>query len=185
MDIVKTPGEGVLQVRVKGRLDNYWSASFCEALDDMVREGAHHLRLELGEVNYLSSAAIGILVKYHQQVAKLQGTFVITEASDRVRTTLRMVGLEPILFGASPVESAAAAPASTQFATASADCELYDLRAGASRCRFIGNPAALFDGAFASSTTIPAGQNNFALGLGALGTSFDECEDMFGEFIAA
>jgi len=185
MDIVKTPSAGVLQVRVKGRLDNYWSESFSEALDEIVRDGSHHLRLEMADVNYLSSAAIGILVKYHQQVAKLQGTFVITAASDRVRTTLRMVGLEPILFGATAAESAPTTIASRQFESASADCELYELRAAAVSCRLVGDPAALYDGAFAASSSVAAGHNTFALGLGALGGTFDECRDMFGEFIAA
>jgi anti-anti-sigma factor len=189
MEITKVRSGDLLNVRVSGRLDNYWSESFDEALDEMVREGAHHLRMDLSGVDYISSAAIGVLVKIYRNVGKLQGSFVISAASDRVRSVLRMVALESVLFAAAPVATAAvtveAQPRQIESEIAMFDC--YPLGGNASEYRLLGHPATLAQGAYAANDvkSITANSDTFALGLGALGHNYDECRELFGEFIAA
>ncbi len=67
------------------------------AAEEMIREGAHHLRLDLSEVNYLSSAGVGALMKGYRDTTELQGSFLISAASERVRAVLRLVDLESLL----------------------------------------------------------------------------------------
>jgi hypothetical protein len=50
--------------------------------------------------------------------------------------------------------------------------------------QLIGDPAQLQTG-FNDSTTLIAAPDLFALGVGALGHSYDECRGLFGEFLAA
>ncbi|HEY2325443.1 MAG TPA: STAS domain-containing protein, partial [Thermoanaerobaculia bacterium] len=136
MEIVKERSGDYLDVRVSGRLDNHWSTPFDEAIEEMIREGDHHFRVDLTDVTYLSSAGIGALMKAYRDATTLQGSFVISAASDRVRTVLKMVALEGLLFGEEAEPSfAAASSASTQIESEHAHFECYPLLCGA------GNPA--------------------------------------------
>ena len=85
MEVSKHQFGDVLEVRVKGRLDNQWADFFAEGLAAAIQEGAHHLRLNLCDVTYLSSAGIGVLMRCHQQLHAIQGTLVIGDASPQVR----------------------------------------------------------------------------------------------------
>ena len=189
MEIIKVRSGDLLDVRVSGRLDNYWSESFDEALDEIIRGGAHHLRMDMTGVDYISSAAIGVLVKTYRDVGKLQGSFVISAASDRVRSVLRMVALESVLFAAAPV-AAPAVPLGAQARQIESDLAIFDcypLGGKPSELHLLGRPATLAQGAYGVKDVSPilAGADTFALGLGALGNNYDECRELFGEFIAA
>src|SRR5438045_6158127 len=186
MEIVKERAGDFLHVRVTGRLDNHWSEPFDEAIAEMIREGAHHLRLDLSGVNYLSSAGIGVLMNAYRDTKALQGSFLISAASERVRTVLRLVALDSLLFGTSTEDAAPqpAAGAPRQIESKTALFENYQLDGGRSECRLIGDPAKLLRDAYSDSTSIAAADNLFALGVGALGSNYDECRDQFGEFVA-
>jgi anti-sigma B factor antagonist len=191
VEIVKERAGDFLHVRVSGRLDNHWSEPFEDAIEEMIREGAHHLRLDLSEVNYLSSAGVGVLMQAYRDTQSLHGSFLISAASERVRTVLRLVELESLLFG-SPVTDAPPPPATSsgvprELRSENALFDCYPLDAARSECSFIGEPARLTQGAYeaANATSIRAGNDLFAVGVGALGESYDECRGLFGEFLAA
>ena len=188
MEIIKHPRGEVLELRVRGRLDATWSQFFSEALKEIVQQGAHHLRLDLSDVNYLSSAGIGVLVAYYKKLGDIQGSFVITAASERVRSILRMVALEPILLAA---ESGAESLKTTQMgrtvSSANAVHEVFDCDPkGSLTCRAFGDPALLAGARYGpehcQSMSFP--DTTFALGLGAFGAGFDDCRARFGEFLA-
>ena len=187
MEIVKQRSGDFLDVRVTGRLDNHWSEPFDEAIAEMIREGAHHLRLDLSGVNYLSSAGIGALMKAYRDTRELQGSCTITAASDRVRTILKLVELDELLFAlpsAKPVARAVTA-GPQQIPSDKALFESYALDASPSRGNVIGEPDKLARSAYEAATPITIRQDLFAVGVGALGASYDECRGVFGEFIAA
>jgi len=50
-------------VKVKGRLDNYLDGASARHLEEVIRGGAHGIRLNLSEISFLSSAGVGLLVK--------------------------------------------------------------------------------------------------------------------------
>lgn len=174
-------------MRVTGRLDNHWSEPFDEAIAEMIREGAHHLRLDLTAVTYLSSAGIGVLMKAYRDTTELQGSFLITAASERVRTVLRMVALESLLFG-SFTEDAARIPSTIarQIQSERGLFECHSLPGSRSEFRLIGVPGKMSQGAYGAGDTTPIAVRDdlFALGVGALGHSYDECRSLFGEFVA-
>lgn len=190
MEIVKQRTGDVLEVRVSGRLDNHWSEPFDEAIAEMIREGAHHLRFDLSGVNYLSSAGIGALMKAYRDTRELQGSFLISAASERVRTILRLVELESLLFALPSEEPAEPAPRQTaagpqQIQSDKASFECYALDGRPSKCVVAGDPDTLARGAYEAAIPLTVRGDLFALGVGALGASYDECRGVFGEFIAA
>lgn len=188
MEIVRHRAGEFLDVRLSGRLDNEASARFEEAVAEMIREGVHHLRLDLTDVRYVSSAGIGALMTAYRDMTGLQGTCRITAASDRVRETLRLVALESILFTATPeVAPAAQSDGPRQIRSQSALFDCYPLDGEPSDCRLVGQPGKMSNGSYAAEDTsrINAASGLFAVGVGALGHSFDECRNLFGEFVAA
>ena len=101
MEIVKERAAGAVHLRLAGRLDNHWSQSLDEALTEVAREGARHVRLDFSNVTYLSSAAAAVLLKHQSDAAAVNGSLQISAASERARNTLRQMGfVELLLAGA-------------------------------------------------------------------------------------
>jgi anti-anti-sigma factor len=188
MEVIKQQHGNVLELSIKGRLDNYWSEFLSEHLNTVVNDGAHHLRLDLSEVHYLSSAGIGVLVRIHQQLKAIQGTFVIGRASDRVRAVLKLVALESLLFGppGRPAGVPAASPAQT-LEIEPGTIDVYKLAAGSPmECRLIGDPRLIYSGSVDAShcQTRQLSDSSIAFGLGAFGANYEDCRSRFGEFVA-
>src|SRR5256885_10848922 len=103
MEITEHRSGDILELRITGRLDSYWADPLARRLEEVIREGAHHLRLNLAEVEYISSAGIRILFKFHRQLRGIQGSFAITTPSEPVKTVLELAGLATLLIsGATP-----------------------------------------------------------------------------------
>ena len=75
MEIVTQQLGDALEVKVKGRLDNYWTEHLRGNLEEIIRGGAHGIRLNLSEISFLSSAGVGLLVKFHTQLKGIGGSF--------------------------------------------------------------------------------------------------------------
>src|SRR5215472_6994495 len=101
MEINKRYSGGVVELAIAGRLDGYWSDHLANALDEEIRLGSHHVRLDLSQVVFLSSAGIGMLVRFYKSLSSIQGSLSIGKASDRVRKVIEICGLQNVLF-ASP-----------------------------------------------------------------------------------
>ena len=97
MEIVTQQLGEALEVKVKGRLDNYWTEHLRGNLEEVIRGGAHGIRLNLSEISFLSSAGVGLLVKFHTQLKGIGGSFVITSPSERVKQVLDLCRLSTIL----------------------------------------------------------------------------------------
>lgn len=189
MEIVKQQLGDVLELQVKGRLDNYWSDFFAGGLASAIQEGAHHLRLDMSEVTFLSSAGIGVLVRFHQQLQGIQGTFVIAKASQRVRAVLKLVALEPLLLGDVPKPSPTVISDEPARRTQTEDArfEIYELHSKSPmQCRLVGNPVAISSGAYGvgDCCTRTLSDNTISFGLGAFGENFEDCRGRFGEFLS-
>ena len=97
MEIVTQQFDDALEVKVRGRLDNYWTEHLRSNLDEFIRGGAHVLRLNLSGVSYLSSAGVGLLVLIYRQLKEIGGSMVIESPSNQVKQILDMCALTPIL----------------------------------------------------------------------------------------
>ena len=188
MEISTQRIEDALAVKVRGRLDNYWTEHLRTNLEEFVRGGAHVIRLDLSEVSFLSSAGVGLLMLIYRQLKEIGGTLVIASPSARVKQVLDLCKLSPILL----INQAAASPVEPQseirrFTAASAAFEILECPSQKPlTVELIGDPGLLKSCGFGpkdcQSLKFPA--STFGLGLGAFGHGFEDAQSRFGEFLA-
>jgi len=189
MEIVTQPIGDALEVKVKGRLDNYWTEHLRGSLEEVIRGGAHGIRLNASEISFLSSAGVGLLVKIHTQLKGIGGSFVVTSPSQRVKQVLDLCQLSPILLA----QAVPAAPPAVhkkevrRFSSSAASFEVIECApARPLICERIGDPAWLKGCGFAAEDCrlIAYPEAAFGFGLGAFGNGFEEARTRFGEFLA-
>src|SRR5215470_19731007 len=142
MEITEQPLGAQLEVRVKGRLDSSWADPLALRLEEAIRGGMHQIILNLSEVTYLSSAGIRVLLKFYKQLQGIQGSFIVSNPSEPVKTVLDLAGLRTLLF-----TGAALSPTTTRAQETvrrvereHATYEIFEYAPGASlTCRTIGN----------------------------------------------
>ena len=190
MEIVTQQLADALEVKVKGRLDNYWTEHLRGNLEEIIRGGAHGIHLNLSEISFLSSAGVGLLVKFHTQLKGIGGVFIVTSPSERVKQVLDLCRLSTILLAQKVPTAAAPAVQKTEvrrFSNPAGAFEVIDCAAGKPLiCERIGDPGLLkgcrFDPADCQIVTFPAA--TFGFGLGAFGHGFNDAQTRFGEFLA-
>jgi len=180
-------------------MDVHWSEHLAAAVREEMRQGSHHVRLDLSRVPYLSSAGIGVLVRLHHEFKSIQGSFAVANCSATALKSLEITNLAGLLVAR---ETDAALRTATEQQTAGpplpqaarrvekngAVYEAFSLKAEARlECRTIGDASALTGSGFTETDcrSIKFSQGAFAIGLGALGECFEDCGERFGEFIAA
>ena len=190
MQISTVQHGAVVEVIADGRIDESWADHLASALADVVRRGTHHVRLNMEAVTYLSSAGIGVLMRFYQHLKQINGSFGVTAPSTRVRTILDLAALSPLLLTGIPGAAPADAPVEHQrvIHTENGVFEvLHAHEAKALACRVIGDHQSLHNGKCdpgdMSQLRFPAGA--FGFGIGAFGSEYSECRDRFGEFVAA
>ena len=175
-------------MKVRGRLDNYWTEHLRTNLEEFVRGGAHVIRLDLSEVSFLSSAGVGLLVLTYRQLREIGGTLTIATPSVRVKQVLDLCKLSPILLTsqapANPVERKSEI---RRFTSTSAAFEMLECSSQEPLTfELIGDPGLLKSCGFGpkdcQSLKFPA--STFGLGLGAFGHGFEDAQPRFGEFLA-
>jgi stage II sporulation protein AA (anti-sigma F factor antagonist) len=190
VEIQRIKSGNALELRLAGRLDEHGAQQFDSALAAALAGGDHHLRLDLGEISYVSSSGIGVLVRYQQRLKQLGGALAISAVSTPVRRVLEMarlgVLLEPQPAVPEPGPPTPIAPP-PEIRIEPPRLEVLPLESGATlRLTARGNPdllaGRLFDEKDARPLRPPA--SGFALGLGAFGRDFEACRHRFGEFLA-
>jgi len=188
MEIVTQQLADALEVKVKGRLDNYWGEHLQRNLEQLIRGGAHHLRLNFSGVSYLSSAGVGLLVRFNRQLKAIGGSFVIITPSDHVKLVIDLCHLSPILFSHPPATPPAVSQAARRrFSTPTAAFELIERTATKPlTCEPIGDPRLLTGCCYVPQDcrAIQFPASTFGLGLGAFGNGFEDARARFGEFLA-
>ena len=188
MEIRKQQTAEGLEVAVSGRLDAYWADHLSKALEESVRDGSHHIRLNMADVLYMSSVGIRVLVKFHKELQRLNGSFAVSNPSDMVRTVLQLTGLEDLLVTPATRPAGEAPPVSLRvMELENAGMEVFEAaHAAALRCRVIGDSERLTGCLFTAEDgrTIRFPETTFGLGLGAFGEGFEDSRARFGEFLA-
>lgn len=197
MEITKELRGETLELKIQGRVDGYWADHLSAAVDQEIRQGHHHIQLDLSQVAFLSSAGIGTLVRLYKDLKSIQGSFAVSNCSRTVLKVIQLSKLEDILIakvaasssGATMHAPPAEAPAGpNKIDRPEAVYELYPLAVGAKiECQRIGDVGPLESGGFDKEhcRAVQFSDSSFAIGLGALGDDFDDCKRRFGEFIVA
>jgi anti-anti-sigma factor len=188
MEIVTQQLGDALEVKVKGRLDNYWTEHLRGNLEEVIRGGAHGIHLNLSEISFLSSAGVGLLVNFHTQLKGIGGSFVITSPSERVKQVLDLCRLSTILLAqTTPVAPPVHKTEVRRFSSPAGSFEVMECSPGKPLvCQRIGDPGLLkgchFGPEDCQTVAFPA--STFGFGLGAFGHGFEDSQARFGEFLA-
>jgi anti-anti-sigma factor len=185
MEITRRTSDGWTELTITGRLDGYWADHLDGGLTETVREGHHRLRLDLTNVTFLSSAGIGVLVKFYKRLTTIKGAFVIGSASQPVRTILHMTRLSDLLIDQTR-PSAPETLVGRMLVRGRLLMQLFDDDSAARLTSDVTGDAGLLGSPDRSphATTLICPASRFALGIGAFGESDEECRERYGEFIA-
>jgi anti-anti-sigma factor len=171
----------LLELTLRGRLDNDSSLYFREEIEASAREGWHRILVDLSGVTYLSSSGIAALVDAKKRLDRLAGLFGIHNASPEVEQILRLTRLLEMLrcdpgkarAGPSLSTTTSALSSTTRYAQEDGlELAIYSLTESPPlQCRIFGNAQGLFDsnGSQARLRNVTFGPQTFGLGLGALG----------------
>jgi anti-anti-sigma factor len=192
-------------VRLTGRLDGEWSRHLADTLDEFLREGLRSAVLDMSQVTYISTAGTLMLGQRYRDFSALRGELRVSLPSQPVLEALTASGLVDHLLlnpnddrdvGSVGRPSAAFVRPSGQFTEAwevpeagpmTGHYETSSLdSAGSLVCTLYGHPRAFARGYEAEhSRTVVFPPTAFGLGLGAIGTDFEESRGRFGELMAA
>lgn len=182
----------VAELRLAGRLDNEGAEQFTMAVDETVRLGNHAITVDLAEVEYISSAGIGALIKARKQLRAVHGSFQVVATSPQVAEAIRLTGVGELLLGDRPAKQALAGTSvAADFRLSSRGDFKYELYGEQSKssvvCELFGDPQRLSGGDYPASQCRAIGfsTTSIGLGLGAFGQDHAACANRFGEFLAA
>src|SRR5213596_646374 len=97
MQITKRLIGQTVELKIEGRVDGYWSDHLAAAVDQEIRQGSHHIQLDLSQVAFLSSAGIGTLVRLYKDLKSIQGSFAVSNCSRIVLKVLELSKLVDLL----------------------------------------------------------------------------------------
>ncbi|MBL8163323.1 MAG: STAS domain-containing protein [Anaerolineae bacterium] len=100
LDVSISMQGSVALVEVSGRIDSMNANQLGEALSNEIENGHMHMVLDLGGVDYMSSAGLREIVSALKKV-RGPGDLRLAQPSSRVREVLEMAGLDTIfqIFG--------------------------------------------------------------------------------------
>jgi anti-anti-sigma factor len=187
MQITQHSAEGLLELRLTGRIDATWAEHLSTSMENAVRSGCHRIVLNFAGVEYISSLGIRVLVVQYKLLKSVKGSLGVSHPNEFCRNVLTTVGLSELLVNDDADAQPAPEPRPAQ-TIGGATYEIYPQRVSNSLvCTLIGEPERLGTVGFGEDDcrvlTFPNG--TFGLGLGAFGEGFRDCEGRFGEFLAA
>src|SRR5574340_1090508 len=175
-------------VRIAGRLDARAADHLDRELAEVVRGGARLIRLDMAAVDYISSLGIRILLKYWKELRGIDGVFRVVSPSAAVQDILTMAGLLALMEeDEAAVHAEGAREGTTERQEEGGHFTIYHPAPDARLAlRLIGRPARLAEAGFtaADCTEVALSRDAIAVGLGAFGKDFAECQGRFGEFLA-
>ena len=96
MEITKSKNNDLLVLVIKGRLDTNTAPELEKvALEDL--EGIKKLSLDLGELDYISSAGLRVILMLHKTMSGKGASLVVCHPKDEVMEVFDMTGFSSFL----------------------------------------------------------------------------------------
>ncbi len=189
MEITQHSRRGGLELRLVGRMDANWADHVGNAIETAIRAGLHAVDLNFAGVDYISSAGIRILLKYHKQLKSARGVLRVVQPAESVLTVLKLSGIAGMLVAeaASPAVAVSAPVAPDVWQRNGTVFEVYEQRPGCVLdCFPHGRPEKLATGQLSgdSGSRLCFDNETFGLGLGAFGKDPAGSRGRYGEFLA-
>lgn len=96
MEIKKEIKEEILNVVVSGRLDTNTAPELESSVNDDI-VGIKDLNFDFEKLDYISSAGLRVILKFHKQMTSVGGTLTIYHPTDEVLEVFDMTGFSTFL----------------------------------------------------------------------------------------
>jgi anti-anti-sigma factor len=98
MNLTTDRSQGVSIIRInETRLLYPLLSEFADSITTLIGAGERHLLLDLSNVTYVDSAAVGCLMDLYRQAAAAGGALKLAGVQKRVESMLTMTGAEEVL----------------------------------------------------------------------------------------
>ena len=191
MESVTISQRGALsQIALHGRLDSMTAPAVQREIGELVLAGARRLLIDLNEVSFVSSAGLRVFVTAQQQLAQVGGEVVLVAVRGQTEDLLRLSGLLDLFRVVASAEHAGSADDGTPDGAVERTIAGIALRVAnqpgsVGQLTVIGSPDKLAHAAYGEGDlhVVPASGIRFGAGLAAIGSSFAECRELFGEAV--
>src|SRR5215510_2218107 len=95
MEILQDRSGDITIVTPAGRLDSLSSPTLASALQKLEAAGERRLVVDLGRVEYISSAGLGVLFSLAKRIHDAHGALAICALHDQVRRVFELAGYTP------------------------------------------------------------------------------------------
>jgi len=102
----KVDGLSIRIVRVQGYLDSSTFTQLQDHLEKIIGEGFHRIVVEFGDLSYISSAGLGVLLGMLQEVREKDGDLKLANMSPKIRNLFDMLGFSRLIRIYDDLESA-------------------------------------------------------------------------------
>lgn len=88
---------GVSRLALKGYLDAHTAPNLEDALQELIERGKYKILINLGELDYISSAGLGVFMAFIEEARENGGDIKISELKPKVLSVFELLGF-PALF---------------------------------------------------------------------------------------
>jgi anti-anti-sigma factor len=188
-----TDEDTVKCVCAKGRVDSMSAQDIQKAFDRLILSGERVLLVDMGAVNYVSSAGLRVFLSSQRQLKKVQGEIVLAALTPPVLKIFEMSGLTTVFRILNEREEISRVLRDEAACGPVLRLDLQGLHMEYT-LRDAGKGALLTVGSQAKTTTasygpgdvvsLKAAEMHYGCGFAALGDSYDEYKGLFGESMA-
>lgn len=174
----------------RGRIDALCAPEIQNVFNALILEGRRVLLADLSDIHYISSAGLRVFISTQKQLRKVGGELFLLGLSPQVLDIFKVSGFDRLFRMINgPEEIAAAAGAENGTASprriesGGVTLESIETDAAPGRLFLIGSTDKLAGAAYAEAdvVTVPASEISSGCGLAALGDSFEDYANLFGE----
>lgn len=88
----------VLCIRLEGELDHHTAEQLRHQVNMVLQQQAvHHILLNLGQLQFMDSSGLGVILGRYKQITSLGGEMVVCSISPEVRRLFEMSGMFKII----------------------------------------------------------------------------------------
>jgi anti-anti-sigma factor len=178
----------VSQIALCGRLDSMTAPAVQREIAQLVLDGARLLLIDLKDLSFVSSAGLRVFIAAQQQLSQVGGEVVLVAVSGQTEELLRLSGLLDLFRVVASAEQARPAggpapAAGSERTVAGIPLQISERPGAPGRLSIVGSTDKLACAAYDESDllVVKASAMRFGAGLAAIGSSFAECRELFGE----
>jgi len=105
MEIIQKEENGIVSIAIKGRLDADSSAEAETVVKDALKGEQNRLLFNLGELEYLSSAGLRVLLSAAKEMRRRDGKIVLCALNEFVKEIFEVSGFQSLIPITDSVES--------------------------------------------------------------------------------